>query len=273
VTRTLAWARWLTSALIAPALPIIVAIALATGASPTGSAQSTQGGLADIPLPPDDAEQKKIIADVKTKALEYDRTLTDFVCTQFSHHNIDLKGTNQWKTLDTVSEQLRFVHGAEEYTLIAQNGKKASGSEKRAADLVSIKQFSDVLRYIFDPKAKVAIGWSNWDSVRGHRVHVLAFVVTKDNSVYTVGKSKPISSGLGGWVYADSDTNAVLRVAMAATDIPKTYPIQAVATDIYFDFVRIGDKNYLVPVKADLHEKQGKSQVWDEVELKDFRKP
>jgi hypothetical protein len=273
VTRTLVWARWLTGATIAAALLTGFAIALVAIPFTTANGQSTQGGLADIPLPPDDAEQKKIVADVKTKALEYDRNLTDFVCTQFSHHNVDVKGTNQWKTLDTVSEQLRFVHGAEEYTLIAQNGKKASGSEKRAPELVSIKEFSDVLRYIFDPRAKVSIGWSNWDSVRGHRVHVLAFVVTKDNSIYTLGKSKPISSGLGGWVYADSDTNTVLRVAMAATDIPKTYPIQAVATDIYFDFVRIGDKNYLVPVKADLHEKQGKSQVWDEVELKDFRKP
>ena len=257
----------------AAALPIAFALALTVGASTTASAQSTQGGLADIPLPPDDAEQKKIIADVRVKALEYDKNLPDFVCTQFSHHNIDVKGTNQWKTLDTVSEQLRFVHGAEEYTLIAQNGKKAGGSEKRPADLVSIKQFSDVLHDIFDPKAKALLAWSNWDSVRGHRVHVMQFVVTKDNTLYTVGKSKPISSGLGGWVYADSDTNVVLRVAMAAADIPKTYPIQALATDIVFDFVRIGDKNYLVPVKADLHEKQGKSQVWDEVELKDFRKP
>ena len=272
MNRILAWARCLT-ALIAAALPITCAITLATGASSAASAQSTPGGLADIPLPPTDAEQKKIVEDVKAKALDYERNLTDFVCTQFSHHNIDLKGMNQWKTLDTVSEQLRFVHGAEEYTLIAQNGKKASGSEKRPAELVSIKQFSDMLHYIFDPKAKAFMAWSNWDSVRGHRVHVIQFVVTKDNSTYSVGKSKPLASGLGGWVYADSDTNAVLRVAMAATDIPKTYPIQAVASDMYFDFVRIGDKNYLVPVKADLHEKQGKSQVWDEVELKDFRKP
>jgi hypothetical protein len=263
-------ARWLTCAAVFSASSVTFTIALATLASTTARAQ---GGLADIPLPPDDAEQKKIVADVKVKALEYERNLTDFVCTQFSHHNVDLKGTNQWKTLDTVSEQLRFVHGAEEYTLIQQNGKKASGSEKRAADLVSIKEFSDVLHYIFDPKAKASMAWSNWDSVRGHRVHVIPFVVTKDNSLYTVGKSKPIVSGLGGWVYADSDTNAVLRVTMAATDLPKTYPIQAVATDLVFDFVRIGDKNYLVPVKADLHEKHGKTNVWDEVELKDFRKP
>jgi hypothetical protein len=274
VTRTLAWARWLAGAAIAAALPATFAIALAAIGSTLGSTTArAQGGLADIPLPPDEAEQKKILADVKAKALEYEQNLPDFVCTQFSHHNVDLKGTNQWKTLDTVSEQLRFVHHAEEYTLIAQNGKKGGGSEKRAPDLVSIKEFSDVLRYIFDPKAKVSMAWSQWDSVRGHRVHVIPFVVTKDNTLYMLGKSKPISSGLGGWVYADSDTNAVLRVAMAATDIPKTYPIQAVATDIVFDFVRIGDKNYLVPVKADLHEKQGKSQVWDEVEFKDFRKP
>ena len=150
MTRKFALAQWLTCAAIFSASLITFAIALATVFC---TAAYAQGGLADIPLPPDEAEQKKIVADVRAKALEYERNLPDYVCTQFSHHNIDLKGTNQWKTLDTVSEQLRVLHGVEEYTLIAQNGKKASGSEKRPADLVSIKEFSDVLRYIFDPEA------------------------------------------------------------------------------------------------------------------------
>jgi hypothetical protein len=65
----------------------------------------------------------------------------------------------------------------------------------------------------------------------------------------------------------------VLRLEMAATTIPKNYAIQGVAMDIIYDFTRMGDKIYLLPIKADFHEKQGKSVVWDEVEFKDFRQP
>ena len=267
MTRKLVLAGWFVGATIAAAFLATSAIAFVAIFSATARAQP------DIPLPPDDATQKQIIADVKAKALDYEKNLPDFTCTQLSHHSLDLKGTAQWKTLETVSETLRFIHHVEEYTLIAQNGKKASGSEKRPAGLISIKEFSDMLHYLFDPAVKIEMAWQQWDSVRGHRVHKLIFGVPKATSLFTVKKSKDLKSGLAGFAYVDSDTNAVLRLEMAATDIPKTNPVQAEAMDIVYDFARIGDKIYLLPFKADLHEKQGKTQVWDEVELKDFRKP
>jgi hypothetical protein len=261
------------SATLGIALAMTFAAIFSTNASAqAGLNNPLSTSLTDIPLPPDEATQKQIVADVKAKAFDFDKNLPDFACTQLSHHNLDAKGTNQWKTLDTVSEQLRFVHHIEEYTMMAQNGKKMSGAEKRAAGLSSVKDFTDMLRFVFDPKAKAEIAWAQWDSVRGHRVHKLLFLVQKDNSDFKVGKGH-LQSGLAGFIYADSDTNAVLRLEMAATTIPKNYPVQGVAMDIIYDFTRMGDKIYLLPIKADFHEKQGKSVMWDEVEFKDFRQP
>jgi hypothetical protein len=234
---------------------------------------AAQGSLADIPLPPTDAEQKQIVAAIKAKALEYDKTLPDFACLQLSHHSIDAKSMNQWKTLETVSEQLRFVNHEQQYTLVAQNGKKASGSEKRPSNLVSIKEFSDLLHDIFDPKVKADFIWTQWEAVRGHRVHMLTFGLKKETSTFTIGGSKGIAAGLAGFIYADSETNAVLRIATAATEVPPKYSIQGTSLDFNYDFIRVGDKIHLLPLKADLRSKDGKAQIWDEVELKDFRKP
>lgn len=230
-------------------------------------------GLADAPLPPDEAEQKKIIADIKAKALEFDKNLPDFACTQLSRHSIDAKSMNQWKTLETVKEQLRFVHHTEEYKLLSQNGKPASGSEKRPSNLVSIKEFSDVLQHVFDPKVKAEFAWTQWDSVRGHRVHVLTFGLKKENSTFTVGKSKGIGAGLAGFIYADSDTNQIVRIILAATEVPANFPIQGTSMDMNYEYARIDGKIYVVPYKADLRWKEGKTQTWDEVELKEFKKP
>jgi len=227
----------------------------------------------DAPLPPDAAGQTQAINDIKAKALEFEKNLPDFVCTQVSHHSMDAKGFNQWKTLDTVSEQIRFVNHAAEYTLLAQNGKKAAGGEKRPSGVVSIEEFPRILHDIFDPTSKAEFAWTNWDSVRGHRVHILTFAVRKDNSPWRVGGAKGIGSGFAGFLYADADTYAVLRIVMAANDIPPKYPIQAVSEDLNYDFARMGDKVYLFPLKGDFHEKAGLRQVWDEVEFKDFRKP
>jgi hypothetical protein len=227
----------------------------------------------DAPLPPDAAGQKAVIADVRIKGAEYLKTVPDYVCTQISHHSIDLKGYNQWKTLETVSEQLRVVNHQSEYTLIAENGRKASGSEKRPAATVDVSEFFDVMRQVFDPATKSEMGWNNWDSVRGHRVHMIAFGIKKENSLYHIGGPKGPQSGIAGFIYADADTNAVLRIVFAANDTPAKYPIQSSSFDMYYDYARIGDKLYVVPMRADIRHKEGPKQVWNEVDFKEFRKP
>ncbi len=227
----------------------------------------------DVPLPPVEAEQKQVIADVKAKALDFEKNLPDFTCTQFSHHSVDVKAVNQWKTTETINEQLVFSKGQAQYKLVAVNGKKAGENDKPPASAVPVSEFIKLMHDIFDPGVKAGMAWNNWDSVRGHRVHMITFVVTAENSQYTVGKSKGVQTGLAGFIYADADTNMVLRIVVAPTGIPKNYPIQAVSIDMNYDFGRIGDKVYLLPLKADFRQKEGKGQIWDEVELKDFRKP
>ena len=227
----------------------------------------------DAPLPPDEAGQKAVIADIRAKGAEYLKTVPDYVCTQISHHSIDLKGYNQWKTLETVSEELRFVNHQGEYTLIAENGRKASGNEKRPAATVDVSEFFAVMHQVFDPGTKNVMAWNNWDSVRGHRVHMIAFGIKKEDSIYHIGGPKGPQSGIAGFIYADADTNAILRIVFAANDTPAKYPIQSSSFDMYYDYARIGDKLYVVPMRADIRHKEGPKQVWDEVDFKEFRKP
>lgn len=254
-----------------PVVALLTAVLSVLLATPKASAQ---GSLADIPLPLTDAEQKKLIDDVKAKAAEYDANLPDFQCTQLSHHSVDVKSLNQWKTIETISEQLRFVHHTAQYTMVAQNGKKVAATEKRPSNLMSVAEFSQAIHDIFDPKVKAEFAWAQWDSVRGHRVHTITFGLKKETSTFTVGKGKgELGAGLAGFVYVDSDTNAILRIVMAATEVPAKYPIQGTSLDINFDFIRVGDKTYFLPLKAEVRMKEGKGQIWDEVELKDFRKP
>jgi hypothetical protein len=250
-------ARWFAGIALVPCLAVSAA---------------AQGSLSDVPLPLTEPEQKVVVADIKAKAFDFEKNLPDFSCNQLSHRNQDAKGMNQWKTLETTSEHVRVTKRVAEYTLVAQNGKKAAGTEKRPANLVDMQQFIDVLHDIFDPNVKAEFVWTGWDSVRGHRVHMITFALRKDNSTFTVGK-KGITAGLTGIIYADADTNAILRIVIVATEVPAKYPIQGTSWDMNYEFIRLGDKIQLLPYKADIRGKEGHAQIWDEAEMKDFKKP
>ncbi|HWZ31965.1 MAG TPA: hypothetical protein VNX18_11550 [Bryobacteraceae bacterium] len=226
------------------------------------------------PLPPDDATQKKIIADATAKALAYVNDLPDFVCRQVTRRNEDPKGTNQWKTMDTVNEQLTLLNRKEEYRTLSVNGKKASG-ENRPGGLLRSSDFANYLSWIFDPKAKAEISWSQWDALRGHRVHVLGFRVKPENSQFVIskGKGQPVTAGIFGVVSVDSESGSILKVGIIATDVPASFPVQGSAIEANYEFAKIGDHYFVVPLKADLHSKEGKMLVWTEVEYHDYRKP
>ena len=226
------------------------------------------------PPPPDEETQKKIIEDARAKALAYSKELPDFVCRQVTRRSEDPKGTNQWRTIETINEQLSFIGRKEEYRTIAINGKKVS-NENRSGGLMRSTEFADFLNWIFDPKSKAEIAWSKWDALRGHRVHELGFRVTPENSKYTIskGKGQGVTAGMFGVIDVDSESGSVLKLGIVTTDIPANYPVQGVATELHYEFARLGEHFYVLPLKADLHSKEGKSLIWNEVEFHDFRKP
>lgn len=227
--------------------------------------------LAALAQDPDAAEQAKIVADVRAKALEYARNGPNFICTQVNRHNVDASGTNtKWKLLDTIHERLTFTNAKDEYEVLSINGKRPGNPERRPEGLMAMSEMNEVLADIFDPKAKGTITWTKTDSLRGHRVNELAYKILKENSSMTIGK-KDLTVGLFGLLDADADTGAVLRIANVLTDIPKKYPQQAVSMDLNWDYMKLGNGVALVPIKADMHEKDGKSLVWNEIEFRDFQ--
>lgn len=227
------------------------------------------------PNPPDEPSQKKIIEDTVAKARAYQKELPDFVCSQITIRNEDPKGMNQWKMLGSTNEELTFLHGKEDYKTLAVNGKKVSSEPNRPNVILDASDFTTNLNWTFDLTSEAQISWSNWDALRGHRVHVLGFRVAKEHSKFTVGKGKlQISSGFFGVIDVDADSGAILKLGIVATDLPATYPMQAFSLELNWDFAKVGDHYYVLPYRADQHYKEGKkSLVWNEIEFRDYRKP
>lgn len=224
------------------------------------------------PSPPLDEEQKKLIADLKVRALQYTKELPEFTCTEVIRKNEDSTGTSHhWKLVDTVHEEITYRGGKEEVKEVSNNGKEVSG-RGHVNGLVTTADFAQAIQWVFDPKYEATFQWAKWDSLRGHRVHEIAYVVKPEKSELVVGK-KQVKVGLLGVLDVDADTGTLLRIMTVATGLTKNSGVLAHSMEYNFDYAKIGDHYFLVPLKADIQSREGKVMSWNEFDFHDYRKP
>jgi len=220
--------------------------------------------------PPNDAEQKQMLEQIKASAASYARELPDFVCSKVTRHSLDTTGTGRnWRQTDTIDENLSFLGHKDSYQLVMVNGKKATGSEHETG-AESFGEFGDLLSWIFDPGAQATFSWNTWGVLNNHRVAVFNYNVAQKQARVALGKSHTALAYLGA-VFAEVNTFKILQVTMLAQGPGKTP--EKISRTVDFDFAQLGDKQFLVPLKMDLNHAEGKTLRWDEVEFKKFHKP
>jgi hypothetical protein len=225
----------------------------------------------DDTIPPLDSEQKEILAHITENAMKYVDSLPDFVCNRITRRNVDSSGTGQsWRLLDTVNEEFSYVDDKEDHKILTINGKKVNNND-RVEGSTSVTEFGDLLSWIFDPKVKADFKWNSWTKLDGRRTYVFAYNVPQTRSQFTVGKHHT-ASGFAGLVWADQETNLVVRVSATTQNPPKS-DIQNVVLELHYGFAKVGDRQFLLPASADFRTKDGKSLIWNEVEFRRCRKP
>jgi hypothetical protein len=220
---------------------------------------------------PSDSEQKIILARVTENALKYSKDLPDFVCNKLTRHSADITGRGQqWRLLDSSDEELSYVGQKENYQIVAVNGKRGSGSGQPRS---TAYEFGTWQSWVFAPAAHAELRWSSWTTINKRRAYAFAIGVTQPNSQFFVGTGKNrMAVGFLGVFYADAETGKIIRVLLIGQS-PATSPVKNITYDLSYDFVKIGDQQFVVPVKSDFRVSEGKSLVWTEVEFRRYRKP
>jgi hypothetical protein len=231
--------------------------------------------IATIP-PPSSIEQKKILAEITQKALDYTKTLPNFICTQVTRRHADPSGQESWRLLDTVQERLSYADGKEDYTVVLVNNKAVVNmSHNKLGGSTSSGEFGSMLAEIFAAESHTEFDWERWATLRGRRMYVYSFQVPQRYSQYTIlsiDTGRQIVAGYHGLIYADRETKQVMRIKLDADAIPKDFPIQNVSLDLHYDFANIAGQDYILPLKADLRSAQGRFLTWNEVEFRLYRK-
>jgi hypothetical protein len=226
--------------------------------------------------PPDSIEQKKILDEIVDKALNYTENLPNFICTQVTRRRIDPSGTETWSLYDTVQEQLTFFDRKESYKVTMVNSRAVTNVDHtQLGGATSSGEFGTMQKEIFDPGTQTSFEWDHWATLRGHRMYVFSFKVLQENSKYSIyhqDSRRQIVSGYHGLIYADRETKRVMRIKVECDTIPVDFPIQQVSLDLNYDVTKIGDQEFLLPLKSDLHSRQGKFLNWNEVEFRLYRR-
>ena len=228
------------------------------------------------PPPPPSEEQGRVLAEVKEYALNYSQSLPDFICLEQTRRYVDTTGHDAWRAADVITAKLSYFDQKEDYKLVSMNDKPiTNGSYTSAGGALSMGDFGSTLREIFEPESNTRFDWERWATLRKHRMHVFSYRVPLEYSKYSIHSSEDekdpgqtVIVGYHGSIFVDNETDMIMRITVEADDIPATFPVKQVKETLDYDYTRIGDQQFLLPLVADLRMRS--TRLWTK-NVKEFR--
>jgi hypothetical protein len=217
---------------------------------------------------PPDAE----IEQVRANALDYTRELPNFLCREIVNRYYDPQQSSNWSFLDTVTAQLTYFEGREQYAQIRVNEKLVP--ESALTGVMSEGEFGSLLRDIFEPGHQARFDRERETKVHGRAAFVLKYDVDKEHSHYRLSaeNNQEYVTAYKGRIFVDDETKRVLRVEMSPYGIPATFPVHAVNTTVDYEFTNVGGKKYLLPVKAEIVSEHHSVTTRNTEEFRQYRK-
>jgi hypothetical protein len=224
--------------------------------------------------PPSSEEQGRILAKVRDWALNYTKSLPDFICTQVTRRYADPSGLEYFQLVDTLTARLSYFEQREDYKLILHNNTVTNQSYNDLGGATSTGEFGSMLREVFEPRSQARFDWDHWATLRKRRALVFSYRIAQPNSQWHINYEKrlDIVPGYRGLIYVDKETEQVLRITLDAQDIPPSFPVQLARTMLDYDYTEISEKRFLLPLKAEVKMRAGKYLTRNDVEFRLYRK-
>jgi hypothetical protein len=223
-------------------------------------------------LPGDD----ELIAKARALVAEFNESLPDFLCEEAVKRYQSRTIQPKWKYLDQTEVELVFTGGKEGYRNIRRNGKPLKKGSPEDTGQWSKGDFSGVLGDLFQAttRADFKLRKAPESTASGLKALVYDFSVRRENSHWDVRATYLVRPAYSGSVWIEPSTGRVLRVEMDTHSLPSDYPVDKVEGAIDYDFVTIGAKKYLMPVRGEMLScvTGGFDCDKNEIEFRNFRK-
>ena len=232
--------------------------------------------LSVVPMPgPDAEEQKRLLAAITENALDYSNGLPNFICMQVTRRYVDRVGGDSFHLTDTIAERLSYYEHKEDYKVISVNGTPSNRKHEQLGGATSSGEFGSMLLEIFSPETQTEFQWERWGKLRDHVMHVFRFRVRLETSKYEItaeAVKRTVVVGYHGLIFADRDSNSVMRITMEADDIPEDFPIRSASETLDYDSISISGQKFILPIKVDMRMHDARNEMKNEAEFRLYNK-
>ena len=189
-----------------------------------------------------------LIERARRIALAYTDNLPNFICTKATRVFNSESGSD-WRYHAEMTVQVQFVDRRESYRNFIVNGRPAGEYDD---GLGGRGQFGTTLYSLFQPEAGTVFEPAGSAVIGGRDVAVFRMEMTKRRYGIKGGpRKKRRRFGYRGLTSIDKQTGHVLRIEHAERlGIPPKFPLRQASSSIDYDYVPIGDRDYLLPVRA-----------------------
>lgn len=215
---------------------------------------------------PSAKESEEALSKSREATLLAVEEMPDFVVKQIVHRGVSYAGTSNFQNLDRLvvavsyrSPDVSGANGAEEYRVLSLNGvlqenPKAKSNYFDVGGTSSTGEFVTVLSTIFKAENETKFEPIDTDVIRERRAIVYSFKVSVDKKPesISVGGGDSTVTGMEGKIWVDRESFRVLRVESNATDIPSDFRVRAAKRTIDYDWVKINDEKFLLPLLSDV---------------------
>jgi len=192
------------------------------------------------------------IEKAREAAAAFTDTLPDYVCQEQMARFASTTHIVDWRPLDIVSAELVYEKGRERYDKLAINGKPTKKSIEELPGAWSTGEFGTVLIDLLSPATAADFRYRRMSKSGGRDAFVFDFEVDHEHSHWHIhAPSQSILPPYRGAIWIDKETGRVLRIEMQANRMPQEFPYDKVESATDYEFTRIGEGQFLLPVHAE----------------------
>lgn len=228
--------------------------------------------------PPTDDQLEAVIASARKRALDYSKSLPNFMCVEMTNRSVDQSGNGAWKHRDSIAEMLTYHDSHESRSTLEIDGKRSSlkRGDMNSSWPMSVGEFGALLNLVFSPSSKTEFHWKETGTLGDGtgNVQVLTFRVDHENASLDLSEgNETVGVGFHGLVYIDSTTSGIRRITLEADGLPRTFAMHAASMTVDYDYVAIGGRDYLLPVRSSVGlQRHHKKLELNEIVFRNYRR-
>ncbi len=228
--------------------------------------------------PPSYPQQQKILNETREYALNYSKSLPDFICLEVTRRYYDRHykpgAEGSWAISDQLAEKLTYYDQKEKYELISRNDDSLYGkSSESVGGALSRNEFGTLMKEVFEPESNAEFHWERWGNLGGHLMHVYTYFIDQPHSHWTLDyqRQQQVTPAYHGEVFVEEATNVIWRISVDP-EPPPSFPMQNIHETLDYRYTDVGGQNFVLPQTGEVIMRADGIGTKNDISFRSYRK-